>query len=81
MRIKLSVNAKQNILWLKKELVDAGWDRDIEAEVDEDIIVLMLPGATLLEIERSLNGIAETIRAQVLEEYLGRAIRKEVKDE
>lgn len=80
MRKRLAVHKEQRILYLGKELIEMGYDRELEAEVNDHVIVLFRPGSDLTEQAFSLDDVANRVRGRVLDERLGRAIGKEVKN-
>lgn len=62
MKIKIRVNPKTNLAYIPDDLINEGFIGDVEALANAKTVTLFQPGASLEEIEKSLEIVLADIR-------------------
>ena len=76
MKRKIRINPKAKIAYIPGELIDQGFEGELDSYANAITLTMVKPDASLEEIERSLNIVLDDIRFRRELEEKSKTIRK-----
>jgi len=75
MKRKLKINAKAQIVYLPKDLVENGWNADADAYVDDYTITIVKPETSLERVKESISLVGKYIDIRIKEEHAEKVLQ------